>query len=292
MRLGRANLVARARGGKTSIDPVDSTINEGRLHVEPSYRDGEGGPALVLGKGTRLTDARVNDEVSRRVLSFVAPILNNATRVNGLVSADIDEAVFPLRREGSAGATVKGSVVFQDVRFAPSGVFRDLLAQVGREDVSLIRIDKPVAMEIADRRVYQRGLVIPVGKLSQVEMDGWVGFDRDLNVTISLPVLPTALADKPVIGGIAANSRIRIPIRGTMDKPEIDEEAFKVGMKELGKSVLEQGLGQGILDLFKRLGQGRDPNAPPPPPRLTPQQRKERRMEKKADRRMRRGLPP
>jgi len=291
MRFGPTAVAVRAKGGKASIDPIETTVNGGDLRLEPEYRPGADGsaPALVLREGSTLTDAEVNDEVSRRVLSFVAPMLNGATRVNGLVSADIEEAVFPLQAGGGKGATVKGEVVFQNVQFTPSGVFRGLLAQIGREDQPLIKIDKPVGLEIADRRVYQRGLVVPIGKLSQVEMDGWVGFDRDLNLTVSVPILPTALADKPLIGGIAANSRVRIPIRGTMDKPEVDQEAFNVGMKELGRSVVEQGLSTGVVDLFKLLNRPRDPNAPP---RMTPEQRRERRQEKRAERRMRRGLAP
>lgn len=294
LRLGATDVVVRARRGRLAVDPIDTSLNGGHLRLVPAIRTGDekGGPALLLSDGSVLEGANVNDEVSRRVLSFVAPVLNNATRVSGRVSADIDEAVFPLHRGAGEGATVKGAVVFQDVKFVPGGTFRDLFARFGWEDRALIRIDEPVSLEIADRRVYQRGLVVPIGRLTQIEMDGWVGFDRDLNLTISVPVLPTALADKPLIGGIAARSRVRIPIRGTMDHPEVDPEAFKLGMKELGKSVLEEGVPQGVLDLLKMFQREPDPNAPPPPPRMTPQEKKARRQEKKADRRARRGLLP
>lgn len=294
MKLGATNLVVRSKAGKAAIEPIDTTVNQGRLHLEPSLSLGSEGSqtVLTLGEGSWLRDAIVNDEVSRRVLSFVAPILNNATKVNGRVSADISEASFPLGNSGSAGASVKGDIVFQDVQFSPNGTFRELLGSVGKEDISLIRIDKPVALEIADRRVYQRGLVIPIGKLSQVEMDGWVSFDKEMNLVVSIPVLPTMLADKPIVGGIAANTRIRVPIRGTMDKPEIDQEAFKLGMKQMGASVLEQAVPQGINDLINIFRRPVDPNAPPPPPPLTPAERRERRMQKQAERRMRRGSQP
>src|SRR5262249_3279118 len=149
-----------------------------------------------------------------------------------------------------------------------------------------------VSLEIADRKVYQRGLVIPIGRLSQIEMDGWVSFDKDVNVTVRVPVLPTALANRPVVGGIAANSRIKIPIRGSSDKFEIDKTAFKAGSQELGTSVLEQGLGQGAMDLLRLFNRPRDPNAPPPPPRLTPEERRELRQERKAEKKARRMPQP
>ncbi len=279
MKLGAATLAARLKKGETTIDPIVTTLNGGRLRVEPAFRRGtESTPAiLLLKRGTTLRDATVNDEVSTRVLWFVAPLLNDATRVNGRISATIDQAVIPLGGDGKE-AKVTGEVVFQDVRFLPGGLFRDLFARFGREEQALITLDRPVALEIADRRVYQRGLVIPVGKLTRFEMDGWVGFDKTLHLTVGLPVLPTALTDLPGLGGLAANTRVRVPIRGTMDHPVIDTEAFKAGMKEMTDSVFGGALPSGMTDLFKRFQRPRAPDAPRP---LTP---RERRMQRRLNR--------
>ena len=87
MRLGRTALVVRGEKGKVLIDPIDSTLNSGRLHLEPEVtRDKQGLAWIHLGSSSGLLDAVVNDEVSHRVLSFVAPVLDQATRVRGRVS--------------------------------------------------------------------------------------------------------------------------------------------------------------------------------------------------------------
>ena len=245
MKVGPVAVVLHARRGEFTVDPVDTTVNEGRLHLEPQIRaGGESGPAaVVLGKGTRLTDAEVNDEVTHRVLSFVAPVLDMATRVRGRVSATIDKAVFPIGGVADGpGPTVEGAVVFQDVAFIPGGELVDnLFAMVGREDRTGIQLDEPVALTIADRRVYQRGLTVPIGKLSKIEIEGWVGFDRTLNLTASVPVLPTMMADLPILGAVAGDARVKVPVRGTLRQPEIDREAFKAGMKDLARSLAERG---------------------------------------------------
>ncbi len=50
MRLGSTALVARAEGGKLSFDPIDATLNEGRLHIEPQWtQEGDGSYRLKLG---------------------------------------------------------------------------------------------------------------------------------------------------------------------------------------------------------------------------------------------------
>ena len=287
MKLGATAIVVRSRDKKPSIDPIDSTINDGPLHLEASIRArGESGPlAIVLGKGSTLKNARVNDEVSRRVLSFVAPVLDNATRVRGRVSATIDRAVFPLEDDpASRGPTVEGAIVFQDVAFVPGPLLDDLFALVGRADRPSLKLNEPVSLTIADRRVYQRGLTVPIGNLSKIELDGWVGFNRDLNLTASIPILPTMLADRPILGAVAGDARVRIPIRGTLQKPEVDAEAFKLGMKDMGRSLLERGAVQGAAGLIERMLRPRDPNAPPP---LTPGNAARRRSNVRSDRKTR-----
>lgn len=296
MRFGPTAVVLRARAGKLGFDAIETTVNEGRLHLEPGVRAGDdrNRPAIVLGKGSSLTGAHVNDEVSRRVLSYVAPVLDHATRVRGQVSARVDEAVFPIGGEGGTGPKVEGSVEFQDVVFTPGPLFEVLGGLIDLEDKTLLRLDEAVSLKIADRRVYQRGLSIPVGKVTRIGIDGWVGFDRSLNLTASIPVLPAMRVDRPVLEGIAGNARVRVPIRGTLDKPEIDQDAFQAGIKETARSLIGGGVAQGASALLQKMLRGRDadPDAPSPPPRMTPAERKARRLEKRAERRSARGLPP
>ena len=76
------------------------------LHLEPELiRDKDGSTWVHLGKSSRLDGAIVNDEVSHRVLSFAAPVLDGATRVEGRVSLVLADAYFPvLRCPGGADA--------------------------------------------------------------------------------------------------------------------------------------------------------------------------------------------
>lgn len=295
LKLGATEMVIRSTAGVIGIDPIEATLNEGTIHLEPEIKLGGGegkASALVLGPGSSLREVKVNDEVSRRVLSFVAPVLDNATRVRGSVSAEIEEAVFPLSGDVAKGTKVRGSVVFQDVAFAPGPLTEQLFAMVGRDQGALWKLNEPVSLSIRDRRIYQSGLTIPIGRLSRVEIEGWVDFDRKMDLTASIPVLPSMLADRPLLAGIAGDAKIRVPIRGTLDEPKVDQEAFELGMKDLGRSILTQSLGAGAAELIGRMTQPRDPNLPPPAPRITPEERKLKRLEKRAERRRSRGAPP
>ncbi|HWE40492.1 MAG TPA: hypothetical protein VG406_28350 [Isosphaeraceae bacterium] len=285
MELGPAEVVATGANGTVELRPIETTLNGGTLRVEPTVRKAESGDwVLSLGPGTALDGAEVNDEVSRRVLSFAAPVLQQATRVHGRVSAGVDRAEIPLASDARNKAVVEGRVVFRDVEFAPGPLGADLLDLLGRDPSATLRLDRPVVLSIADGKVRQRGLAIPIANLTEVELEGTVDFDRNLAMTATVPVTPAMLGNNRVLSGIAAGTRMSVPIGGTLSKPKLDREAFRAALKDVGKELLTRGAVVGVGELLDRLTRPRDPNAPPPPPRLTPEERRARRLERKAQR--------
>jgi hypothetical protein len=289
MKLGPTPVSLRARDGRLAVAPIDSTLNEGRIHVEPVVDlEGAGGPVVRLGSESRLTDATVNEHVSRRVLSYVAPVLDQATRASGRVSVEIEEATIPIGGDPARHADVKGKVVFQDVEFAPGPLTREMVALVApAKQPGTLRLAEPVFLTIADGRVNQRGLAIPIGDVTRVEVEGWVDFQKNLNLVATLPVTPAMFGNRPLLGSIVAGTQIRVPIRGTLDAPKLDKDAFRAGLAELGKGLLARGAGVGALEILERLSRPRDPNAPP-----TPAERKAQRLDRRNERRRARGLDP
>ncbi len=295
MTLGATPIVVHARDRKVSIDPIDTTLNEGDLHLRPLLNlDGADGATLIFEKGSSLDGAVINDDVSRRVLAFVAPILDQSTRASGRVSVTVDRAEFPIGSDVGRKANVTGSVVFQDVEFSPGPLARQVFSLVSQNPPQSIHLDEPVVLSIADGRINQKGLTIPIGKLASVEVEGWVDFDKNLDLVASFPISPSLFSNRPLLGEIVAGTKIRVPIRGTLSSPMIDKDAFNAGMRDMGKDLLTRSAGLGALELLDRLAnpRPRDPAAPPPPPRMTPEERKALRLERQNERRRARGLDP
>lgn len=313
MRLSRTAVVARYRDGELTIDPIDSTLNGGPLHLEPSLvTDDAGNQLLKLGAASSLTEAEVNEEVSHRVLSFVAPVLDRATRVSGRVSVLIADAVLPLDPKTTGiKPNVEGEVSFEQVEFAP-GRFADMIMGVfAIERKPILVLDQPVSLKVVDGRVYQEGMAIPIGKAAEIGLDGWVGFDRTLALTASVALTPDKSGTNvPIVTSIFRGTRIAIPIRGTLDDPKLDGKAIGENFKDLGAGLLGKTLSsasggiipnlEGLKNLF---GGGRnvdddgmdlDADAPPSPPtpRVTPEERRARRLERKMERMRRRGRIP
>ena len=60
---------------------------------------------------------------------------------------------------------------------------------------------------------------IPIGELTRIELAGWVDFDRNLSLTATVPVTPAMLGNNPLLSDIAAGTKVRLPIVGTLDQP-------------------------------------------------------------------------
>lgn len=290
LRVGPIPLVLRSRSGQLDFETIDTTLNGGRLHLEPRLTlNDEGGVELHLDQRSLISDAEINDEVSRRFLSYVAPVIDRATRAHGRVSVGLKDAEFPIGGAEKREAKVEGKVVFQDVEFLPGPLVAELYGLLGRTDRPSLKLDEPVSLTIADRRVYQKGLTIPVGPVTQVELNGWVDFDRNIQLEASLPITAAMVGNAPVLSALVENQRIRVPIRGTLNDPKIDREAFNLSLKDLGQSILGNGMVRGAAEMLLRFPRARDPNAPPRP---TFQERRAERQERRAERRRQRGLEP
>ncbi len=314
MRLGATALVVRAEGGRLTVDPIDTRLNDGILHLEPEWvRDSKGVLRLKLGPASTLENAVVNDEVSHRVLSYVAPVLDGATRVQGRVSVKRVEAEFPLFAAAEAPARVEGDVLFDDVRFLPGPLADELMSLFPNSDTTkpLLVLRDPISFRVAEGKVHQRGLTIPLGKVGSAALEGSVDFQKNLDLVARFRLNPPG-PDKPLLTTILQTARFELPIRGTLDDPRIDVEGMKDRLKSMGSDLLDNSVVAGAGGLLRFLEQlparrqarklplgppaAGQPNQPAP---MTAEERRRRRqerrlekMEKKAQRRLERQQPP
>ncbi len=155
-----------------------------------------------------------------------------------------------------------------------------------------LRLDQPVVLAIHDRKVYQQGLSIPLGHVARVEMEGTVGFDKTLDLRVSVPLAQERFANVPVLSNIAGAIRPTIPIQGTLSAPKIDGKALAREMAKMGLNVAGQAGLSGLDALLNRLTQPRDPAEEARRRAEAERQRAERKQrqeQKKFERQRRRG---
>jgi|GEM_PF-5619748 len=254
--------------GKVLIAPVDTTVNDGRLYVEPVVEmTDDAMPARVrLGPNTSLTRLSLSPLISEKVMVYPAPALASATRVDGFISARITDGVIPVM-DRETELSLKGDMAFEDVRFGPGPWLLNLTQSVGLPPPPTFSLDRPIDFEIVKDRVIQHGLSIPIGQLTRLDFSGAVTFDQKLDLLVEVPVTPTLLQNVALFRSFLGTEVFRIPIRGTIARPEVDQSTFDANMKQLGENLKNRAVDTSLDMLFNGILGGRVPRFIPGPGR-------------------------
>ena len=274
IQLGEMDLDVKWLDGVLAVAPIDTTINDGRLHIEPLIEmTADAKPARIkLGAKTTLTRMSLDQLTSQNYMVYPAPALASATRVNGFISAKISDGVIPLA-DKSIPLSLKGNMAFDDVQFGPGPWLLNLTQSVGLPPPPTFSLDQPIQFEIQGDRVIQHGLSIPIGQLTRLDFSGSVTFKKELDLIVEVPVTPTLLQNVPLFQSFLGQEQFKIPIRGTLDKPEVDKTAFDATMKDLGEKLKNRAVDTGLDMLFNGILRGKvprfipNPNDPPPVPK-------------------------
>jgi translocation and assembly module TamB len=253
LRLGPAPLVVRCGGGRTIIDPIATSLNNGRVDVRPEVvLDDPRGLALRLLPGSTLQNIEINDEVSQKVLTFIAPVLEQATQVHGTMSATFERAEFPIGGDADRTMTVTGALVFNNVVFGAGPFGSELLSLAGKGPDTALRIHQPIQLAIANRRIHQSGLEIPINHEAKLTIKGSVGFDETLALRAEMPLSGSVAGRDPVLRDLARGTTIAVPVAGTLKRPKVDRQALAAAMREASKSLLKREVKEEGTELLKR----------------------------------------
>jgi translocation and assembly module TamB len=254
MKLGPARVVAKLSGGKVAIEPIRSTLNGGVVEIVSSVTLEEPGGATVhLLPGTAIRGAMIDKQLSDRLLSYVAPILHEASQVRGQLSMVMDRADFPIGGPVERPVSLAGSIEFKDVLFSPGPAAVEVMSVVSLKHEARLRLNETIRVAVVKGRVYQQGLSIPVGGGESLGLDGSVGFDGSLALKATVPLSLVGGAPRGAAGD-AGTLHVPVPIGGTVAKPRIDRQALAKALREEGRSALRREAESGANDLIRRLG--------------------------------------
>ncbi|MCA1686046.1 MAG: hypothetical protein LC745_08690, partial [Planctomycetia bacterium] len=259
MTLGATPAVLRCKSGTFAVDPIRTTLNNGVVDLRPGLSVDEArGIAVLLARGSKIDGAEINDEVSRDLLSFLAPVLDKATHVHGKVTVTIDRGEFPVTGPPERRTAMTGQLVFQDVVFAPGPFANQVLGLVGKPNEPGLRLHQPVQLAVADGRVFQKGLSVPINKDAAISMEGSVGFDQTLDLRASVPITKGMLGSAAGLDDLVGDGKVTVPIEGTVSHPRVNKQALQVAIRGMAKNVLNRDMSREASRLLDRLGPATD----------------------------------
>lgn len=268
--IGPGRVVAKLDSGVVRTDPLDVTVGGGRLTTAAAVTLDPPPQALSLQPGPLVTDVAISREVSDKALKYIAPVFADAARVEGRFSMGLSELAVPLEQPAGAppAGRATGRLQVHTVRVTPGpsvaqwiGVVKQIegVARNGVEGVAAAREttlvsirDQAIDFQLVEGRVYHRGLRFEVGD-AVVESTGSVGLDETLDLVLSVPILDEWIDRKPQLLGRLRGQAVRIPVRGTFNRPKVDDRAFVQLSRQLIEGAAAGAIESGLRRLFEKL---------------------------------------
>jgi translocation and assembly module TamB len=244
--VGAAEVKARLSGGWLSFGSIDTTLNQGRLHLEPSVRLEPAPLDLYLARGKTIDHARLTPAVCASALGYALPVLADVAQAEGELSLELDTGRVPLADVNRAEAA--GRFVIHQALVSPGPLVRELTVLLKAPSNLTLARENVVPFQVVNGRVYHRDLELHFPDLT-IRTSGSVGFDGSLALVAEMPVPPRWLGSS-MIGTAVAKQTIRLPIAGTLSKPRLDEQALRAASAKFARDTTGDVIRQ---ELDKRL---------------------------------------
>ena len=265
VQLGPGAIDARLAGGVIGLGPLDLPLSDGKLTLAPQVRLAAEPMDLVMGSGPVLQRVKLTPEMCHSALKYVAPVLAEATRAEGLISIDVSGARIPL--SNPAAGDVAGRLAIHSVAVTPGPLTDQILLAARQIEAVLERRPPPakndpttllrlaeqnVDFRMVDHRVHHQGVQATIGKVT-IRTRGSVGLDQTLSLVAEVPVLDEWVSRDPLLAGMRGQM-IQVPIAGTLSKPKMDprtiEQLAKQVFRSSTESLIREGVNRGLERLF------------------------------------------
>jgi hypothetical protein len=251
-------VTARLAAGVASLDPLDVGVGEqgrlqatGRILLDPPPQ------RIQLPRGEIVRNVHITPEVSDAVLKYIAPILAQVTRSEGLFSVALEGGEVPLANPNQA--TLSGRMTIHAARVQPGPFAQAWLLQAEQIEALIKRRPPPqmlsqnlrnwividdctVDFRLVEGRVHHEGLELAAGGL-MIRSRGSVGLDETLDLLLEVPMPDEWVQREPWLQSLGGQT-IRLKVRGTFSRPRLDRRAIQ----EIGDRILEGAAGAAVED--------------------------------------------
>jgi hypothetical protein len=247
--LGAAQVDARLANGLLQFRPLQIAVGDGRVQLTPSIHVNTEPLWLTIEPQTIAEQIRLTPEMTSTWIKYIAPLLADATNVEGTFSVSLDRAEIPLMQPMAGQVDGKFIVHGGAIGLGPlARQFIDLASQIkqllGRGDSRITDPSKTwvelapqeVTFQLADNRVYHEGFEMLIDGIP-IRTRGSVGIiDESISVMAEVPILDEWVASTPALAGLKGQL-ISIPVGGTTSKPQLDRRALSQVSGQLAQSA-------------------------------------------------------
>ncbi|PQO33803.1 hypothetical protein [Blastopirellula marina] len=264
---GETAMNAQLRQGIVQLSANSPEVSGGQLAFRSQLHVNASPMQWQLPRGRMIDNVAITPQMCQGWLRYVAPILADATRVEGRFSLDIEAGRFPvldpMQGEASGVLNIHGA----EVR---SGPLAQGYVALGRNVEALVKgkpasaIDQgsaslltlppqQVPFRLVQGRVYHENLIVQSGDVQMVT-SGWVDANQQMQLMISVPIKDNWVQKAPWLATMRGTA-VSIPVSGSMQNPKIDSQVLENmarGMlNNAAQGALQEGINRGLQELFR-----------------------------------------
>ena len=272
--LGKADVPVRIDAGMLSTQ-AEFPVSGGVLRWDVT--SDLTAPELVIQQKpmTVLENVEITPEMCQSWLKYVAPLVAEATSIDGRLSLKLSEA--RLTPADPKRQTVAGQLIMHNVTVGPGPLSNQVISLVKQVDairkrdftqavsstqqVWMNMPEQQIDFQMADGRVVHRNLSVHVGD-AQISTAGSVSVDGQLDLLATMPIPDDWIEKSPLLAGLRGQA-LNFPVRGSITQPQVDTQGLqqfgRQAVQSAATGLLQQQLSKGLGKLF-----GTPPIAAPP----------------------------
>ncbi len=254
-----------------SIQPATIPVDQGRIHVAGDVHYRPGTLWMNVKPGVIAQNLRLTPELSERWLQYLAPMVAQATRIDGTFGIDLSEALINL--EEPTRSRVRGQLQISQIDFDSGPMANQLLSSI--QQIQMIARGKPlpeanppaegpaqtrriatlptqsVDFDLSDGVITHQRMFMEIDRAHLVT-SGQVHIDGRLNLITQVPLDAAWLGnDLKTLAG----RTVTLPVGGTLSRPRLDAAAIRDLVGQVGSQAI-QATAENYLE--KQLNRGLD----------------------------------
>ncbi|MDD5010847.1 MAG: hypothetical protein PHQ00_01860 [Phycisphaerae bacterium] len=234
LNIGKSEFNVNIDKGLMTIAPFSSTVNKGMLSFAASADFKEKPPILRTPGPVKILDKiQITRQTTDALLRYVNPLFADASDISGVLSFDSEKIAFPLQTGYKNAIEVTGTLTIDDMRLGGSSLLGQIVQLAGVSPDAKIAV-LPCRFVLADGILRYDDMQMNIDDKS-INFSGQIGLDKSMQMTVTLP-------------WTRSGQRIRLPLKGTVDRPEIDMSKL---LEQQLQQELENQIKQGLEKIFK-----------------------------------------
>jgi len=238
---GPTDIDIQVQNGLLNIAPFTTAVNEGQFNFAGGA-DFKQSPSLFkAAKPIQVVkDIKINDATTKKLLKYVNPIFADAVDVSGIANFNCEQLAIPLSADAKNDAVVIGTISMNQVRLQTSDLLGQILTIAGGSARGTVLTIHPTRLVLQKGILRYDDMQIDVGD-NPINFKGAIGLDKSLDMTVTLPYTTEGRTAR--VGGTTHGARITLPLKGTVDKPQLDtDKLLELQLKQQGEELLRRGL--------------------------------------------------